>query len=121
LLLRLSKEIALCLQRKKNQKKNELLDEAANSMLEDEVGEGSIHIASLQNGLEALFDCRFNLQSNHLNELFIKHSQMTKADLYGIKESQNFLGLKFDELVASKRKMVSYGKSIHNYSNVFKF
>ena len=119
MLLRLSKEIALCLQRKKNQKKNELLDEAANSTLEDEVG--SIDIASLQNGLEALFDCRFNLQSNHLNELFIKHSQTTKADLDAIKESQNFLGLKFDELVASKRKMVSYGKSIHNYSNVFKF
>ena len=87
--------------KKKNQKKNELLDEAANSTLEDEVGEGSIDMASLQNVLEALFDRRFNLQSNHLNELFIKHSQTTKADLDAIKESQKFLGLKFDELVAS--------------------
>ena len=58
-------------------------------------------MASLQNVLEALFDRRFNLQSNHLNELFIKHSQTAKADLDAIKESQNFLGLKFDELVAS--------------------
>ena len=59
-----------------------------------------MNMYSVEKGLEDLFNCRLNQQTTKLNELFTKHSQMTKADLDEIKASQEFLGSKFDELAA---------------------
>jgi hypothetical protein len=44
-------------------------------------------------------DDRLKHQTDQLNELFLKFSKSSKADLDEIKKSQEFLGGKFDDLV----------------------
>ena len=53
------------------------------------------------NSLEALLDRRLNQQSEQINELFVKFTQMTKIDLEEVKKSQEFLSAKFDGLIKS--------------------
>jgi ABC-type phosphate transport system auxiliary subunit len=63
------------------------------------------NMAAFPSGLEALLDQRLKQQSDQINNLFAKFIDTTKADLQSIKQSQDFLAAKFDDLVASTNKL----------------
>lgn len=63
------------------------------------------NMAALPTGLEALLDHRLKQQFDQINNLFVKFTDTTKADLQSIKQSQDFLAAKFDDLVASTNKL----------------
>ena len=67
-------------------------------------------ICQLQQDMEALFDRRFKQQTSHINDLFSNHLQTTKSALDEIKSSQEFLGSKFDDLVASIKEVKAENK-----------
>ena len=73
--------------------------------------------SSTTRALEEFIDRRLCQQSEQLNDLFIKHSRMTKSDLDDIKKSQDFLGSKFDGLAASVNELrtKSFAKEIKYY------
>ena len=86
--------------KKKSQKTDN--DDSSISMVSRQDGghsNTSMNMSAFEKGIEYLYDCRLNQQTTKLNEVFTKHSQMTKDDLDETKESQEFLGSKFDELV----------------------
>jgi chromosome segregation ATPase len=62
-------------------------------------------MAAFPSGLEALLDQRLKQHSDQINNLFAKFIDTTKADLQSIKQSQDFLAVKFDDLVASTNKL----------------
>jgi septal ring factor EnvC (AmiA/AmiB activator) len=62
-------------------------------------------MAAFPSGLEALLDQRLKQQSDQINNLFAKFIDTTKADLQSIKQSQDFLAAKFDDLVTSTNKL----------------
>ena len=63
------------------------------------------NMAAFPSGLEALLDQRLKQQSDQINNLFAKFIDTTKANLQSIKQSQDFLAAKFDDLVASTNKL----------------
>lgn len=54
---------------------------------------------------EMFLDNRLKKQTDHLNDLFSKFSRSTKVDLDEIKQSQDFLSAKFDDLAASVNEL----------------
>ena len=54
---------------------------------------------------ETLLDNRLKKQTDHLNDLFSKFSSSTKVDLDEIKQSQDFLSAKFDDLATSVNEL----------------
>jgi hypothetical protein len=51
--------------------------------------------------LEDFLDRRLEQQLEHINDLFMKYSTMTKKYLDAVKSSQSFLSSKFDDLIKS--------------------
>ena len=74
--------------------------------------------SSTTSALEEFIDHRLHQQSEQLNDLFIKHSRMTKSDLDDIKKSQDFLGSKFDGLAASVNELRAENKELHQGNQI---
>lgn len=66
----------------------------------------------LPSGLEEFIDSRLNQQMDKLHDLFLKFTVTTKSDLQSIKESQNFLAAKFDELVVSTSELKAENREL---------
>ena len=88
---------------KKKKQQEELNDLSVNSV-ESNVTESG-NMATFPMGLEALLDRRLKQQSDQINSLFVKFTDTTRVDLQSIKQSQDFLASKFDDLVASTNKL----------------
>ena len=74
--------------------------------------------SSTTRALEEFIDRRLRQQSEQLNDLFIKHSRMTKSDLDDIKKSQDFLGSKFDGLAASVNELRAENKELRQGNQI---
>ena len=88
----------------KKKKQQEELNIPSVESVETSVIENA-NMAAFPSGLEALLDQRLKQQSDQINNLFAKFIDTTKADLRSIKQSQDFLAAKFDDLVASTNKL----------------
>ena len=62
--------------------------------------------------LEDFLDRRLKQQSEHINDLFMKYSTMTKKDLDAVKSSQSFLSSKFDDLIKSVEEVKDESKAL---------
>ena len=75
----------------------------------DSNGESSVEttVASQNESatFEMLLDNRLKKRTDHLNDLFSKFSRSTKVDLDEIKQSQDFLSAKFDDLATSANEL----------------
>lgn len=67
-------------------------------------------MASASPGLEDFLDRRLKQQSEHIDDLFMKYSKMTKSDFEEIKQSQGFLNSKFEDLINSVNELKSENK-----------
>ena len=89
--------------KKKSTKTKPADDSEAENMGEDSMS--NMGEDSKKSSLEAFLDDRLKQQTVQLNELFLKFSKSTKADLDEIKKSQEFLGGKFDDLVKEVKEL----------------
>jgi regulator of replication initiation timing len=62
--------------------------------------------------LEDFLDRRLEQQLEHINDLFMKYSTMTKKDLDAVKSSQSFLSSKFDDLIKSVEEVKDESKAL---------
>jgi hypothetical protein len=62
------------------------------------------NMATLPSGSANFLDQRLRVQTEQINDLFVKFSGLTKSDLQEIKKSQEFLATKFDDLEVSLKK-----------------
>ena len=88
---------------KKKRQQEESNDLSVESVESNLIENGNM--ATFPTGLEALLDRRLKQQSDQINLLFVKFTDTTRVDLQSIKQSQDFLASKFDDLVASTNKL----------------
>ena len=88
---------------KKKKQQEESNDLSVESVKSNLIENGNM--ATFRTGLEALLDRRLKQQSDQINSLFVKFTDTTRVDLQSIKQSQDFLASKFDDLVASTNKL----------------
>jgi regulator of replication initiation timing len=62
--------------------------------------------------LEDFLDRRLKQQLEHINDLFMKYSTMTKKYLDAVKSSQSFLSSKFDDLIKSVEEVKDESKAL---------
>jgi archaellum component FlaC len=79
--------------------------ESTIEIVEDTVLEEKVNMASLLSGLEDLLDSRVKLQWARINDLVLKFTDTTKSELESIRQNQEFLSTKFDELAASTNQL----------------
>jgi hypothetical protein len=89
--------------KKKSAKTKPADDSEAENLGEDSMS--NMGEDSKKSSLEAFLDDRLKQQTVQLNELFLKFSKSTKADLDEIKKSQEFLGGKFDDPVKEVKEL----------------
>lgn len=71
------------------------------------------NMATLPSGLANFLDQRLRVQTEQINDLFVKFSGLTKSDLQEIKKSQEFLATKFDDLEVSLKKLKDENTELH--------
>jgi archaellum component FlaC len=86
--------------------------ESTIEIVEDTVLEEKVNMASLLSGLEDLLDSRLKLQWAQINDLVLKFTDTTKSELESIRQSQEFLSTKFDELAASTNQLKDEDKEL---------
>ena len=86
--------------------------ESTIEIVEDTVLEEKVNMASLLSGLEDLLDSRVKLQWARINDLVLKFTDTTKSELESIRQSQEFLSTKFDELAASTNQLKDEDKEL---------
>jgi hypothetical protein len=93
-------------------KKKPVNSESTIEITEDTVLDEKANMASLPSGLEDLLDSRLKLQLAQINDLFLKFTDTTKSELESRRQSQEFLSIKFDELVASTNQLKNENKEL---------
>ena len=93
-------------------KKKPVNSESTIEITEDTVLDEKANMASLPSGLEDLLDSRLKLQLAQINDLFLKFTDTTKSELESIRQSQEFLSIKFDELAASTNQLKNENKEL---------
>jgi archaellum component FlaC len=86
--------------------------ESTIEIVEDTVLEEKVNMASLLSGLEDLLDSRVKLQWARINDLVLKFTDTTKSELESIRQNQEFLSTKFDELAASTNQLKDEDKEL---------
>jgi hypothetical protein len=75
------------------------------------------NMAADLSGPEEILDRHLNKQLEHINNLFIKFTKSTKDDLEEVKKSQNFLNVKFEELITSVAELKQENKMLRTESS----
>ena len=83
----------------KNKKKSNLNVDSGSPTNESE--KAGMELAGVSSELEHFLDQRLNQQSEKIDALLSKYTNMTKSDIAEIKKSQDFLSEKFDNIVKS--------------------
>jgi hypothetical protein len=97
-------------------KKKPVNSESTIEIVEDTVLDEKANMASLPPSLEDLLDSRLKLQLAQINDLFLKFTDTTKSELESIRQSQEFLSTKFDELAASTNQLKNENKARASHS-----
>ena len=94
-------------------KKPKASDSSIESVQDSDEVEEINNMATLPSGLANFLDQRLRVQTEQINDLFVKFSGLMKSDLHEIKKSQEFLATKFDDLEVLLKKLKDENTELH--------